>query len=81
MRIYLLIALVLLPSAADAANRFIRQDVGRMERHYEYECIEEKRDGSYEELRACIKEKKGSAFITIDKFWEEDPAKRKLKVQ
>lgn len=81
MRIYLLIALALLPTAADATNRFIRQDVGRMDRHYEYECIKEHRDNNYEELRACIKEKKGTAFITIDKFWEEDPTKRMLKVQ
>jgi hypothetical protein len=81
MKIYFLLALMFIPAAADAESRFHRQDVGRMERQHEYKCIAEKRDGTYDELRACIREKKGSAFITINKFWEEDPAKRKLQLQ
>lgn len=81
MKAYILIALMILPTTAEATNRMIRKDTGRMEKHYEYKCIEEHRDNTYDELRACIKEKKGAAFITINKFWEEDPAKRPLKVQ
>jgi hypothetical protein len=81
MRILLLIILISFPAVSDAAGIFHHKDTWDLERQLEYKCIAEGRDETWDMLRACVKQKKGTSLITVEKFWEEDPEKRKLKVQ
>ncbi len=81
MKKLLIIALLLTPVTAGAVNMKHRKDTGIHERQLQYKCIAEHRDNTWDELRACVKEKKGSSLITVEKFWEKDPSDRKLKIQ
>lgn len=82
MKFFVALIIIAFSTGAFAGpNRMIRQDIGRTEKYNEYKCIEEGRDKTWDELRTCVKEKKGKSLIYIEKHWEEDPAKRELRVQ
>ena len=81
MKKLFIITLLLIPTTSQALSTYNNKYLSRQEKQFEYQCIDEKRDDTTEHLNSCIKEKKGSSVITLNKFWEQDPAKRNAPLQ
>lgn len=74
--IFAILIVSLIPAASHAAGLWQRESIDTNARHLEYKCIEEHRDRTNEELRACVKEKQKSfTKVNFDKRWSGKPNK------